>query len=198
MRRIAALGLLTLLGGAAGAQETMYVTDILQLGLHEAEDTSDAAFTNIVSGTEVTVLERAPNYAKVRTPDGEEGWVRSFYLMSEKPAQRRVAELEAHVSELEAELEAASAERDAAQSDAAGRVASAELELATAEASRDTLGRLQQENSAYEARMELYRGAIPWPWVAAALVVALGAGFVAGWWWLDASIRRRYGGFRVY
>jgi hypothetical protein len=118
--------------------------------------------------------------------------------MSEKPAQRRVAELETRVSELEAELEAASAERDAARSDAAGRVASAELELAAAEASRDTLGRLQQENSTYEARMELYRGSIPWPWVAAALVVAIGAGFVAGWWWLDASIRRRYGGFRVY
>jgi hypothetical protein len=36
------------------------------------------------------------------------------------------------------------------------------------------------------------------PWVAAALVVALVAGFVAGLWWLDATIRRRHGGFRVY
>lgn len=198
IRRIAGAALLTLLACPAGAQETMYVTDILQLGLHRAEDTSDTAFANVVSGTELTVLERAPNFARVRTPDGEEGWVRSFYLVSEKPAALRVAEVEAKVAELEQQLQAARSERDTAATDAADLVASAELELAAAEASRDTLARLQQENSAYEKRFELYRGAIPWPWVVAALVVALGAGFVGGWWWLDASIRRRYGGFRVY
>lgn len=198
MNRLTALAFLLLLAAPAGAQETVYVTDILQLGLHRAEDTSDSPFRNIVSGTELTVLERSPNYARVRTPDGDEGWVRSFYLISEKPAQLRVAEAEARAAELERELEAAMVERDSARTDAAGIVASAELELAAAEASRDTLARLQQENSAFEARMELYRGAIPWPWVAGALVVALAAGFVAGWWWLDASIRRRHGGFRVY
>jgi SH3 domain protein len=198
IRRIAGTALLTLLASAAGAQETMYVTDILQLGLHRAQDTSDTAFTNVVSGTELAVLERVPSFARVRTPDGEEGWVRSFYLVSEKPAALRVAEVEARVAELEQQLDAARAERDAAATDAAGLVASAELELAAAEASRDTLARLQQENSAYEGRIDLYRGAIPWPWVVAALVVALAAGFVGGWWWLDASIRRRYGGFRVY
>ena len=32
----------------------------------------------------------------------------------------------------------------------------------------------------------------------AALLVTLAAGFVAGLWWLDALIRRRHGGFRVY
>jgi SH3 domain protein len=198
MRPIAILSLLTLVAFTAAAQETVYVTDMLQLGLHRAEDTSDAAFRNLGSGTALTVLERATNYARVRTPEGEEGWVRSAFLVSEKPAQLRVAEVEARAAELERQLAAAVAERDSAKTDAAGIVASAELELAAVEVSRDTLARLQQENSDYEARMELYRGAIPWPWVAAALVVVLGAGFVAGWWWLDASIRRRYGGFRVY
>jgi SH3 domain protein len=198
MRRIAATSLVLLLASAAGAEETMYVTDSLQLGLHRAEDTSDDPFENISSGTEVTVLERSANYARVRTPDGKEGWVRSFYLVSEKPARLRVAEVEARAAELERELEAAVAERDAAKADAADVSSTKELELAAAAASREALARTEQENSAYEARMELYRGAIPWPWVAGALVVALGAGFVGGWWWLDASIRRRYGGFRVY
>ena len=198
MRRIAATSLVLLLASAAGAEETMYVTDSLQLGVHQAQDTSDDPFENISSGTEVTVLERSSNYARVRTPDGKEGWVRSFYLVSEKPARLRVAEVEAQAAELQRKLEAAVAERDAAKADAADVSASKELELAEAEASRETLARTEQENSAYEARMELYRGAIPWPWVAGALVVALGAGFVGGWWWLDASIRRRYGGFRVY
>ena len=191
---------LVLLLAAAGlrAQDTMYVTDIVQLGLHRAQDTSDTPFRNLVSGTEVTVVERVPNYARIRTPDGEEGWVRSFYLIDDKPARTRVAELEAETESLEQQLSAAVAERDAAAQDASEFVEEAALELAAIDATRDTVARLQQENQDYENRFELYRGALPWPWVVAALVVALGAGFYAGYWWLDASIRRRYGGFRVY
>jgi SH3 domain protein len=198
MKRFIAIGLLACFVCTAVAQETRYITDILQLGLHRAEDTSDAPFENLVSGTEVTVLERVPNFARVRTAAGDEGWVKSAFLVSEKPAQLRVAEVEQRSAELERALNEAIASRDAAGSDAAALIASAELELAAAEAATDTLGRLQIENADYEARMERYRGAIPWPWVAGALLVTLAAGFVAGWWWLDASIRRRYGGFRVY
>ena len=198
MRRLLATVLLALAAGTAGAQETRYVTDILQLGLHAAADTSDAPLTNLVSGTEVTVLERSSFYARVRTADGQEGWVRSAFLVEEKPAQLRVAEVEARNAELEQELKAALAARDGVAADVSDIVEKAELELAAAEATRETLARLQQENSAFEERIELYRGALPWRWVAAALVVALGAGFLAGYWWLDASIRRRHGGFRVY
>ena len=75
IRRIAAIGLLALTAGIASAQDTFYITDILQLGLHRAEDTSDSPFRNLVSGTEVTVIERIPNFARVRTADGDEGWV---------------------------------------------------------------------------------------------------------------------------
>jgi SH3 domain protein len=182
----------------AGGQDVRYITDILQLGLHRAEDTSDQPFRNLISGTEVTILESVPNYARVRTADGDEGWVKSAFLVSDKPAQLRVAEVEARSAALESQLHEALAARDSTAADAAGVVASAELELAVAEASRDTLARLQQENTAYAQRMELYRGAIPWPWVAGAVLVSLILGFVGGWWWLDAAIRRRYGGFRVY
>lgn len=100
--------------------------------------------------------------------------------------------------ELEQQLAEAIAERDAARSEAARIAASAELQLASAESDRIVLAQLRQENLNYEARIDQYRGAIPWSWVAAALLVALGAGFVGGWWWLDASIRRRYGGFKMY
>ena len=193
-----ALALVMLAAAPAGAQDTMYITDILQLGIHQAQDTSDAPFRNLVSGTAVTVLERVPNFARVRTPEGQEGWVKSAFLVSDKPAQLRVAEVEAHAAELEQQLAAAVAARDSAAVDAADLVASAELELAAAQASRNTLARLQLENSEFEERMELYRGAIPWPWVAGAVLVALALGFVGGWWWLDAAIRRRHGGFRVY
>lgn len=198
MKRLLAFGLMALAASAAGAQETRYITDILQLGLHRAQDTSDSPFQNLVSGTEVSVLERVPNFARVRTPDGQEGWVKSAFLVSEKPAQLRVAEVENRSAELERALAEAIAARDSAGADAAALIASAELELAAAEASRDTLARLQLEKSAFEAQIERYRGALPWPWVAGAVLVALAGGFVAGWWWLDALMRRRTGGFRLY
>ena len=198
MNRILALILLAAVLVRAEAQETRYVTDILQLGLYANRDVSGQPIRNLVSGTELTVLERIPNYARVRTPDGEEGWVRSLYLIDEKPAQLRVAELEARIESLEHELVEARVSRDAAQAEASRIVTEAELQLAAVEASTETLARLEAENAAYAERFELYRGALPWPWVAAALVVVLGAGFVAGYWWLDASIRRRHGGFRVY
>jgi hypothetical protein len=58
--------------------------------------------------------------------------------------------------------------------------------------------RLQAENEAHEERLESYRHTLPLKWVIPAVVVALLAGFLAGLWWLDALIRRRHGGFRVY
>ena len=40
--------------------------------------------------------------------------------------------------------------------------------------------------------------ASPVVWVIVALVVTLVGGFAGGLWWLDALIRRRHGGFRIY
>jgi len=198
MKLLAAICVLSLACGTAVAQEVRYVTDILQLGLHQAEDTSDSPFRNLVSGTELAVLERVPNYARVRTPDGDEGWVKSAFLVAEQPAQARLAEAEARVAQLESELLQVTTERDLTASDASALVASAELELAAIEASRDRLASLEQERAGFQEQIELYRGSLPWPWVAGAVVIALLGGFVAGWSWLDALIRRRHGGFRVY
>jgi Bacterial SH3 domain len=196
--RIAALGLWLLPAGGAWSQETMYVTDIVQLGVHRAADTSDTAFRNLVSGTEVTVLERATNFARIRTADGEEGWVRSFYLVDEQPARTRVAELEARVDTLERELATANAGREAAAAEAGNGAAEVALELEAEDAERARLAELELENQAWFERFESYRGMLPWPWVAGVVVLAFGAGGLAGYWWLDAAIRRRYGGFKLH
>ena len=178
--------------------ETAYVTDILRLGIHRAQDTSDRPFENLVSGTELEVLERVPNFARVRTGDGQEGWVKSAYLVTDKPAQLRVAEVEAELEHLRMAL----ADSKHAQSSAQQEAARLNQEMATNQSSagaiQDTLARLKQQNESYASRLDTYRGAIPLSWVAAALVVTLVGGFVAGWWALDARIRKRHGGFRIY
>ena len=183
--------------GSAGA-ETVYVTDSLRLGLHAAADTSDRAFDNLVSGTVVEVLERDSNYARVRLADGREGWVKATFLVAEKPAAARVLELEAEIGGFEHAAVAAQTAEAAAEHDLAGLRSELQATTGSAESIQETIERLQRENRAHEGRLEGYRHALPLAWVIPAVVVALVGGFLLGLWWLDAWIRRRHGGFRVY
>lgn len=181
------------------AQEVVYVTDILRLGIHRAPDTSDAPFRNLVSGTELTVLERVqPNYARVRTPDGEEGWVRAAFLVSEKPAQLRVAELTEALDEARAALAATEAARLESEASTGRMNEELSRKIAAADAVQNEFARLKSENERYETLVARYRGALPILWVAGALVVTFAGGLLLGMWWLDRSIRRRFGGHRIY
>ena len=114
---------LLLLSGTAAA-ETAYVTDLLRLGLHQAEDTSDRAFRTLESGQEVDIQSRTRNYAFVQLPDGTQGYVKAAYLVTEKPAKLIVAEAQAESQRMSQEMEqlrAAFAEPEAAESEAAHR-----------------------------------------------------------------------------
>jgi septal ring factor EnvC (AmiA/AmiB activator) len=134
----------------------------------------------------------------VRTADGREGWVKSAYLVIEKPAQLRVAEVEAELELMRTDLAASQAAQSKAESEAERVSREMAANTNSADAIEDTLAKLTEENATYEARLESYRGALPLAWVAAALVLVLAAGFIAGLWSLDAIIRKRHGGFRIY
>jgi SH3 domain protein len=198
MTRLLPSAAVAMLAAASAGAETEYVTDILRLGIHEAADTSDRAFDSLVSGTPLEVLERSVNYARVRTPGGREGWVKAAYLVQEKPAQLRVAEVEAELAALRETVAIA----EAARAEAQDEVERINQELLADEHSvvsmRQSLAGLQRQNVDYEARLERYRASLPLSWVAPALLLVSIAGFAAGWWWLDARIRRRYGGYRIY
>jgi SH3 domain protein len=188
---------LSAVSGLASA-DTAYVTDSLRLGLHAAPDTSDRAFDNLISGTAVEVLERNPNYARVRLADGREGWVKATFLVALKPAAARVAELETQMTSAREAAAAAKTAQAAAEHELARYTAELEAQTGSAETIQETVQRLQEENRAHEERLEAYRYALPIKWVIPALVVVLVGGFLAGLWWLDALIRRRHGGFRIY
>jgi len=195
--KLALVGVLLAWPVLSGA-ETAYVTDILRLGLHRAEDTNDQPFRNLVSGTELEILERTPNFARVRTVDGEIGWVKSAYLVLDKPAQARVAETEAALAALQAQVDRSNAARQAAERELAQLSQQVDATAASSDAIESTLTRLKEENESYEGRLDLYRGSVPIVWVLGAIVVALIGGFVAGLAWIDYASRRRHGGFRVY
>jgi SH3 domain protein len=175
-----------------------YVTDSLRLSLYADADGSGDPLETLVSGTAVDVLERNAGYARVRTAAGSEGWVRAAYLVTKKPALARVAELEAEIDDLKNDLAAAREAQHAAEDQINKLTNRAASSSGSAEALQDAVERLRKENRGYEERLETYRRALPVQWVVPALFVVLIGGFLAGLWWLDALIRRRHGGFRIY
>jgi len=197
LKRLALTSLLCACAATASA-ETLYVTDSLRLALYESEDTSDKPVSNLVSGTPVQLLERDASLARVRTPAGDEGWVKASFLVPDKPARARVAELEAELAGVRSENAEYRGARANADASAEQLAKSAAASKDSAESMQQTMGQLRRENAAYVARLESYRGSLPLPWVGAALLVALVGGFVGGLWWLDALVRRRHSGFRVY
>lgn len=201
MKRISAILAIVLLGSLPPAHaqtETMYVTDNLRLGLHRASDTSDRPFRTLESGQQMTILSRTPNYAQVRLPDGTTGYVKSAYLVDEKPAKLIVEETQAANAALQADLDSVRQEF----SGSAGRIESLESDLAAAQAQisdqQTAVDDLTRENADYEQKMALYGFSMPWPIALGAMLVTLVLGFFAGTWWLDYRSRKRHGGFRIY
>lgn len=184
-----------LIAAAAPAQaETLYVTDILRLGLYAESATSKKPLRYLTSGTALDVLERDGSAARVRGPDGAEGWVRATYLVAEQPARFRLAQLESSNAALTTELASARHELSAASDS----VASLQGRLASADDEERTLASLQRENRAMERKIGAMGFMVPASWVLAGLGVSLLLGFIAGLAFLDFLIRRRFGGVRIY
>ncbi len=174
--------------------ESAYVTDVLRLGLYQAEDATGRPFRTLVSGTRVEILERRTFYARVRTPDGEIGWVKSNFLQDEKPAALRAGEYETRISELTGDLQRVQAELDEANGTLSGiRSETSDVVGLTQEAES-----LRSEKARLEDRLASFRGSLPIKW---SLILAGGLaalGFIGGIAFLDYRIRKRHGGFRVY
>ena len=191
------LGLLALFPLLAAA-ETAYVTDNLRLGLHNAEDTSDRAFRILESGQPMEILIRGGSYANVRLPDGTEGWVKTAYLVDDKPAKLIVAETMQERDALAAELE----ETKAAFAEPAATIENLQAEaidLTTQlETARTEISTLREANASIDDLKARYKGSLPITWVGGALLVMLILGFLAGLWYTDHRSRKRHGGIRIY
>ena len=198
-RNLINYGLIFLIQGLVGVvgAETAYVTDQLRLGVHAAPDTSDRAFVNLESGDSLEILEQTQFYARVRLPDGREGWVRSTFLVDEEPARYRIQKVEEERDRYSAELEALKnqmAKRDEI-------VNKLESDLANSadaqQAERDELAELRSSNRELNETLEAYRFSVPGVWFLVGLVLALVLGFLGGQKWLDRLSRRRHGGFVI-
>lgn len=199
MRRVLVAICLLLSCSARGAQsvasaDVVYVTDELRLGLYSGEDTAGRALKTLVSGSRLDVLERSLMSIRVRTEEGDEGWVKTAYVVTVEPARRRLAA----VTALQEETAAALAAREADVRRLSEESRSLEAALAEAEQGIQDLPAVRAENENLMAALSARGISVPLPWLFGITGITLLAGFGLGYWWLDRRVRRQFGGHRLY
>ena len=93
MPRVVCLLLLVLFAPCVLAAETAFVIDRLLVGVHKEADLNSAIVKVLPTGTELGVLERKGELAKVKDPEGVTGWVDAAYLMKDPPAAAQLTQL---------------------------------------------------------------------------------------------------------
>ncbi|MBN8431105.1 TIGR04211 family SH3 domain-containing protein [Microbulbifer salipaludis] len=81
-----------------------YITDELHVPMRSGQGNEFRILhRGLPSGTKLTLLQDSPDtgWAQVRTPGGEEGWVRRQYLEEEPVAKLKLAQAEARLQHIE-------------------------------------------------------------------------------------------------
>ena len=86
-------------------KEKKYVTDKLRLSLYKKADSNSGTIKLLISGDALDVLERTGPYSKVRTAEGETGWVKNGFLVSIPTASFLLIEEQKKNKELVSQLE---------------------------------------------------------------------------------------------
>ncbi|MCU7905067.1 MAG: TIGR04211 family SH3 domain-containing protein [Candidatus Thiodiazotropha sp. (ex Epidulcina cf. delphinae)] len=189
----------------SAAAEIRYVTDELQLSLHELINSKGKLLQRLNSGSELELLEEKGLFAKVRTKEGIEGWTKAGFLIKNKPARAQLTEFQQQNETLNNALQQKTAQLKSVKTKLASikdreEQANAELQgqLKNAESVRAALDRIQQENEALRQRQSDQERAIPLNWGLIATGIAFILGITAGIALFDFRSRRRHGGFRIY
>ena len=166
----------------AHAADTLYVVEQVAVSLNGSADGS---------GDRVELLERVGEAVHVRLPDGREGWLRAIYVSGDAPMRPRLQQSEAEVTRLRAEVSRLEAQLGAAASlNATALPATAAADSAAENATAAPGGLFSPPADSPPRRI--------WPWALGWALVGLLLGFGLGWRMLDRSIRKKYGGLKIY
>ncbi len=95
---------LILISSFSQAEDIQYVSDQLVITLRTGQGSAFQIIRTLPSGTRLNVIEITDTgYAKVRTVDGTEGWIRSQYLSPEPIASLKLASTETKLEKLKTE-----------------------------------------------------------------------------------------------
>ena len=158
---IAALGLLALLVTVPVLAEPAWVSGEVRLNLRSGPGNQFRILGVLTTGDSLQVLERTEKWTKIRTAEGEEGWIPGGYLNPQPPPAIRLEELEAEAASLRSVLESAEAE-------ASGLRRQSEELSANDSEQKAEIERLTKEN------YRLHAGERWAEWITGALVLSTG------------------------
>jgi hypothetical protein len=191
------MAMLLMLGVFSAAQaETVYVAERIRIGLRaEVVETSGVVKT-VETGTPLEVIERFDKLARVRDPQGTEGWIEARYLSPDPPARLQLTSLQEDLAKSRTQAAAAQAQLKKAQSTLAEQAEKIkELEKNAADRPAPALVApvaIKAPPPVTPAAANTGSG-FSYLWLGISFAM-LGIGFAAGVRWLRESIRKRSGG----
>jgi SH3 domain protein len=91
-----------------GNAQAAFVSDRLFLGIYPLPDATTTPLKMLPSGSEVKVLEEQADFVRIKTADGDEGWVRAEFIGNRAPASVTIKQVTAQRDQLQAQLNAMS------------------------------------------------------------------------------------------
>lgn len=113
MIRKFAIFLSSLIFSAVCLADTVYVDDTLRVGVRAKPDRTLPSLVVIKSGAAVELLEKKGSYAKIRTSNGIEGWVKSAYLSGKQPTANKLKAAKEQIEQLKKQIEEVKASSNA-------------------------------------------------------------------------------------
>ncbi|PLX40653.1 MAG: TIGR04211 family SH3 domain-containing protein [Deltaproteobacteria bacterium] len=102
--KICAFITITMTLSALAYADTIYIRDLVLVNLREAPQENAPSIRLLRTGDSLELLEAGQVFQKVRTENGEVGWVPTQYTVSEAPAAFRLARVERELSSAKAAL----------------------------------------------------------------------------------------------
>jgi SH3 domain protein len=194
-------------------QELKYVTDKLRLSLYKDANENSGTLKLLTSGDQLKLLERRGNYSKVKTDEGLVGWVKTGFLVSEPTASFQLIEEKKKNEILINQIEQ--------YSDTKQLVADYEKTISLMKADETNMStqlealqkQLQQTEETNKQLKQMYEDAKQgkisiqdiiqlvkenWYVLAGVMVVFLLTGFILGKRMVEAQVKRRFQGVKVW
>ena len=198
---------------AEDVKEKKYVTDKLRLSLYREPNSGSGTIRLLISGDVLFVLERNGPYSKVRTEDGATGWVKNGFLQNDATSTFQLLEVQDENESLIRQIDK--------YADTAKMVAEFEQSIDQLKADKSSLEQelqqlkdnessLSNDNSLLQQKLEqnLQVGIsleelvneLKKYWHILALVILLifTIGLIVGKGILEARVRRRFQGIKVW
>jgi len=94
--------------------DTRYVSDRLIISVRDGQDQNASVLGYLETAAPVEILEENEDFLRIRTEDGIEGWVRTQYIVSEKPKVLIIEDLKNEIEALNKEIQTIKNDQDSA------------------------------------------------------------------------------------